>query len=114
MPKAPPRRAGRAAVAWRPACDRRRPRRDRIGGLLAAQAVYFIGTDDNGQVTVFNGLPFALPAACACTRSTSSPGSRSPSSARSSATASFNNELRSQESATHLVSQLELDQIAGQ
>jgi len=31
-----------------------------VGGLLATQAVYFIGTDANGQVTVYNGIPSTM------------------------------------------------------
>ena len=30
-------------------------------GCSRAQAVYFVGTDANGQVTVYNGLPYTLP-----------------------------------------------------
>ena len=33
-----------------------------IGGYLATQAVYFIGTDDDGFVTLYRGLPYELPA----------------------------------------------------
>ena len=33
-----------------------------IGGYLATQAVYFIGTDDDGFVTLYRGLPYDLPA----------------------------------------------------
>jgi len=115
MPKAPPRR--------------RRSRRRRlatggvivavlgaiaIGGLLAAQAVYFIGTDDNGQVTVFNGLPFALPGGLRLYTQYFVSGITVAELSPLERHRLFNNELRSQESATHLVSQLELDQIAGQ
>ncbi|MGI9100751.1 MAG: hypothetical protein ACR2H2_20075, partial [Solirubrobacteraceae bacterium] len=32
-----------------------------IGSYLANQAVYFIGTDDSGFVTLYRGLPYALP-----------------------------------------------------
>ena len=33
-----------------------------IGAFVANQAVYFIGTDDAGFVTLYRGLPYALPA----------------------------------------------------
>lgn len=33
-----------------------------IGGYLANQAVYFIGTDQDGFVTLYRGLPYSLPA----------------------------------------------------
>jgi hypothetical protein len=85
-----------------------------IGALLAAQSVYFIGTDSGGQVAVFNGLPFTLPGGIHLyTRyfvSGLTVAELSPLERRRL----FDNELRSQPSATHLMSQLELDQIAGQ
>ncbi len=31
------------------------------GGLLAARSVYFLGTDDQGDVAVYRGLPYTLP-----------------------------------------------------
>ena len=33
-----------------------------LGGFIANQAVYFIGTDDEGFVTMYRGLPYSLPA----------------------------------------------------
>lgn len=33
-----------------------------IGGLAGLRQAYFIGTDDNGLVTVYQGLPYDLPA----------------------------------------------------
>ena len=85
-----------------------------VAVLLAAQSVYFVGTDANGQVTVYNGLPYTLPRGIrlytqyfvsGVTVAELSPVERSRL---------FNNELRSQGSATALVSQLELGKIAGQ
>jgi PPM family protein phosphatase len=31
------------------------------GGLLVARSVYFLGTDDQGDVAVYRGLPYSLP-----------------------------------------------------
>ena len=85
-----------------------------VAVLLAAQSIYFVNTDANGQVTVFNGLPYTLPLGIrlytpffvsGVTVDELSPVERSRL---------FNNELRSQGSATALVSQLELGRIAGQ
>ena len=85
-----------------------------VAVLLAAQSIYFVNTDANGQVTVFNGLPYTLPLGIrlytpffvsGVTVDELSPVERSRL---------FNNELRSQASATALVSQLELGKIAGQ
>jgi protein phosphatase len=33
-----------------------------LGGYIANQAVYFLGTDDEGFVTMYRGLPYELPA----------------------------------------------------
>ncbi|MBA3328940.1 MAG: hypothetical protein H0T43_11630, partial [Solirubrobacterales bacterium] len=33
-----------------------------IGGYIASQSVYFVGTDDDGFVTMYRGLPWELPA----------------------------------------------------
>ena len=85
-----------------------------IAVLLAAQSIYFVNTDANGQVTVFNGLPYTLPLGIrlytpyfvsGVTVDELSPVERSRL---------FNNQLRSQASATALVGQLELGKIAGQ
>jgi protein phosphatase len=32
------------------------------GAYIASQAVYFIGTDDEGFITVYRGVPYDLPA----------------------------------------------------
>ncbi|MGH2840323.1 MAG: hypothetical protein ACRDKY_05815, partial [Solirubrobacteraceae bacterium] len=32
-----------------------------LGAYVANQAVYFVGTDDDGFVTVYRGLPYELP-----------------------------------------------------
>jgi protein phosphatase len=108
---------------------RRRPRRRRlviggalvvvlaaiaVGALLAAQAVYFVGTDEHGQVTVFNGLPYSLPGGLRLYTQYFVSGVTVAELSPLERHRLFNNELRSQNSATHLVSQLELDQIAGQ
>jgi protein phosphatase len=33
-----------------------------VGAYIANQAVYFIGTDRDGFVTMYRGLPYSLPA----------------------------------------------------
>ena len=33
-----------------------------LGGYIANQAVYFVGTDKDGFVTMYRGLPYSLPA----------------------------------------------------
>jgi len=84
------------------------------GGLLAAQSVYFIGADANGQVTVYNGLPYTLAGGVRLYTQYYVSGVTVAELSALERGRLFNNELRSQQSATHLVSQLELDRIAGQ
>ena len=84
------------------------------GGLLAAQSVYFIGADANGQVTVYNGLPYTLAGGVRLYTQYYVSGVTVAELSPLERGRLFNNELRSQQSATHLVSQLELDRIAGQ
>jgi protein phosphatase len=83
-------------------------------GLLAAQSVYFIGTDSNGQITVYNGLPYTLPGGIRLYTRYFVSGITVAELSTLEKTRLFNNELRSQASATHLVSQLELGRISGQ
>jgi PPM family protein phosphatase len=85
-----------------------------IGALLAGEAVYFVGTDANGQVTVYNGLPYTLPGGVRLYTQYFVSGVTVAELSPLEQHRLFNNELRSQASATRLVSQLELDQIAGQ
>jgi protein phosphatase len=85
-----------------------------VAALLAAQSVYFIGSDSNGQVTVFNGLPYSLPGGVRLYTSYFISGVTVAELSKLEQHRLFNNELRSQQAATRLVSQLELDQIAGQ
>jgi protein phosphatase len=85
-----------------------------VAGLLAAQSVYFIGTDSNGQVTIYNGIPYTLPGGVRLYTSFFVSGVTSAELSKLEQTRLFTNELRSQASAGRLVDQLELDRIAGQ
>ena len=85
-----------------------------VGALLAAQAVYFIGTDANGQVTVYNGIPYTLPGGIRLYTPYFVSGITVAEISPLERGRLFNNELRSHHSATTLVSQLELNRIAGQ
>ncbi|HEY5389658.1 MAG TPA: hypothetical protein VIJ83_03805, partial [Solirubrobacteraceae bacterium] len=85
-----------------------------IGALLAAQAVYFIGTDSSGQVAIYNGLPYSLPGGIHLYTEYFVSGVTVAELSPAERQRLFNNELRSQASASRLVSQLELHQIAGQ
>src|SRR6185312_16827265 len=82
------------------------------GGYLATRQLYFIGTDQQGIVTVYRGLPYDLPGGIRLyeTFYTSGlPASLVPADRRDSL---LNNNLRSQSDATSLVMDLETGKIA--
>jgi protein phosphatase len=84
------------------------------GFVLAAQAVYFIGTNDSGQVTIYNGLPYSLPDGVHLYTQYFVSGVTAAELSGLERTRLFNNELRSQAAASNLVRQLELGEIQGQ
>jgi protein phosphatase len=121
----PPRAPG--AIATRPA-KRRRLRHSKpaaillavvivlclIGaaGYLATRQLYFIGTNQQGIVTIYRGLPYELPAGIHLYETfyvSGVPATLVPPDRRS---ALFNNSLRSESSAATTVRQLELGRIA--
>ena len=82
-----------------------------IGISIAVRSVYFVGTDSNGFVSVYQGLPYNLPAGIHLYReqfvSAVNAGTLPP--ARRSKL--LNHKLRSQSDANDLVKQLELGQL---
>jgi protein phosphatase len=85
-----------------------------LAAVLATQAVYFIGTDSDGQITVYNGIPYTLPGGVRLYTAYFVSGVTVAELSPLERGRLFNDELRSQRSATNLVSELELDRIAGQ
>jgi PPM family protein phosphatase len=82
------------------------------GGYLATRQLYFIGTNSQGIVTIYRGLPYSLPAGIDLYETyvvSGVPGSTVPADRRSQF---FNNQLRSQSNALNLVRKLELGQIS--
>jgi serine/threonine protein phosphatase PrpC len=82
------------------------------GGYIATRQLYFIGTNAQGIVTVYRGLPYDLPAGIHLyeTFYTSGvPAAFVPPDRRG---ALFNHHLRSQSDATKLIMQLEQGQIS--
>ena len=82
------------------------------GGYLATRNLYFIGTNANGIVTIYRGLPYDLPAGIHLYETffvSGVPGSLVPTDRRKNF---FNNQLRSQSSAMNLVRNLELGRIS--
>jgi PPM family protein phosphatase len=82
------------------------------GGYLATRQLYFVGTNPQGIVTIYRGLPYSLPAGIRLyeTFYTSGvPASLVPAARRDSL---LNNNLRSQSDATSLVMDLEMGKIS--
>ena len=84
------------------------------GLLLAVQAVYFVGTDRYGQVTIYNGLPYTLPGGINLYTQYFVSGVTAAELGPSERRHLFDNELRSQAGASNLVKELELGQVQGQ
>jgi protein phosphatase len=82
------------------------------GGYLATRGLYFVGTNPQGIVTIYRGLPYDLPFGIHLYETfyvSGVPASLVPADRRSSI---FNNHLRSESSASKLVRQLELGEIS--
>ncbi len=82
------------------------------GGYLATRQLYFIGTDAQGIVTIYRGLPYDLPAGIHLYETyyvSGVPASLIPPDRRASL---LNHNLRSQTDASNLVRSLELGQIS--
>jgi len=82
------------------------------GGYLATRQLFFIGTNDQGIVTVFRGLPYQLPFGIAMYESfytSGVPAQLVPAQRRSQL---LNHQLRSQADAISLVHAAELGQLS--
>ena len=81
------------------------------GGYLATRQLYFIGTNPQGIVTIYRGLPFDLAGIHLYETFyvSGAPASLVPPDRRG---AFFNNDLRSESSASKLVGALELGDIS--
>ncbi len=82
------------------------------GGYLAMQAVYFVGADEDGFVTVYRGVPYDVLGAELYQEVYVSGVSAAQLTARQSATVT-GHELRSREDADDLVRQVELGRVGG-
>jgi protein phosphatase len=81
------------------------------GGYLATRQLYFVGTNAQGIVTIYRGLPYDLPAGIHLYETfyvSGVPASLIPPDRRG---AVLNNNLRSQSDASDLVRRLELGQL---
>ncbi len=83
-----------------------------FAGWLASRAVYFVGTNSNGMVTIYRGLPWELPAGIHLYEEfyvSGVPSGIVPAGRRSSL---LDHRLRSQPDAENLISELELGQLS--
>jgi serine/threonine protein phosphatase PrpC len=80
---------------------------------LAFQSVYFIGTNQRGLVTIFNGLPYELPGKVKLYNVEYVSGVSAWTLAPAHRTALLDHSLRSESDAAELVRQLELGQLNG-
>ncbi len=81
------------------------------GGYLATRQLYFLGTNSDGIVTIYRGLPYDLPAGIRLyeTYYTSGvPASALPVDRRKTL---LNNDLRSEKDAASLMRSVELGQL---
>jgi PPM family protein phosphatase len=83
-----------------------------IGISIAVRSVYFVGTDDSGFVSVYQGLPYDLPAGVSLYREQFASGVSAAALTPQRRDTLLNHKLRSERDANDLVKQLELGQLA--
>jgi protein phosphatase len=83
-----------------------------VGGYIASQAVYFIGTDEDGYVTMYRGLPYDLPAGLDLYTVNYVSGVRADTLSARRRTDLLDHKLRSRDDAADLVRRLERGQVA--
>lgn len=84
-----------------------------IAGWLATRAVFFVGTNDQGMVTVYRGVPWELPAGIDLYEQwyvSGVPAAEVPAARRE---ALLDHRLRSRDDASELIAELELGQLDG-
>ena len=82
-----------------------------IGISIAVRSVYFVGTDDDGFVAVYQGLPYDLPAGIHLYREQFVSGVSASSLSPARRDKLLDHKLRSQRDADDLVKQLELGEL---
>jgi len=83
-----------------------------VAGLFATRAVFFVGTDDHGMVTIYKGLPFDLPAGIKLYTEYSVSGVPAAAVPASRRDELLDHQLRSRSDARDLVAQLELGRLS--
>jgi len=82
-----------------------------IGISIAVRSVYFVGTDSSGFVSVYQGLPYDLPAGIHLYREQFVSGVNAASLTPARRSKLLDHKLRSERDANDLVKQLELGQL---
>jgi protein phosphatase len=81
------------------------------GAFLALQSVYFIGTNERGLVTMFQGVPYKLPGGLALYSSRYVSGVSAATLPAERRRALLDHSLRSEADAASLIRSLELGQL---
>jgi PPM family protein phosphatase len=84
-----------------------------VGAWIGSRAVFFVGTNSNGIVTVYRGLPFELPGGVHLYETYYTSGVPASELAAERRKRILDNRLRSKSDASDLVRKLELGQVAG-
>jgi hypothetical protein len=82
-----------------------------LGAYIANQAVYFIGTDDEGLVTLYRGLPYSLPGGIDLYQPTYVSGVPLATVPASRRKRLIDHQLRSHDDASDLIRELELGRV---
>jgi protein phosphatase len=82
-----------------------------IAGWLASRAVFFVGTNDSGMVTVYRGLPWDLPAGLHLYENYYVSGVPASAMTTGERDRLLDHRLRSRDDVRDLISALELDQL---
>ncbi len=85
-----------------------------LAAFIASQSVYFLGTNDDGFVTLYRGLPYDLPAGVELYTPNFVSGVATQELARGVQGTVGDHELRSREDGEDLVRQIELGRLQGQ
>jgi serine/threonine protein phosphatase PrpC len=84
-----------------------------LGVYSAINSVYFVGTDDEGRITLYKGLPYELPLGVELYRTEYRTGIPAASLSTGRREDLLDHQLRSHSDAVDLVRQLELGQLQG-
>ena len=83
------------------------------GGYVAAQSVFFIGTNPRGLVTIYRGFPYQLPGGLALYSSYYVSGVGAPTLSPARRGSLLDHKLRSEGDAGSLMHSIELEQLSG-